>query len=285
LARGAGINTTTPLRRIRLIRWSRYRRAARAILVFFLLADAAVAFIALPNSADLGLLASAVDKGRVVVISAAPRSPTIGPVPLWSVPENGVEWSDSDGRRWLTRSGGGVDGLAQLLPAFGPGRGLLPLPNAMLESANEGDPLGVVRGALDLIAGICWLVMLAVLLFGPAPRKATRWGWLWLFALPLSIGGLWWLLRESPWTGDPLGRAVAEPATGRFGGLARRDGRLGGLPALAMAAASGAVGTAVLGAIPAMTPAVRGVLLVLLVGAGSAIAALARRRLRRMAPG
>jgi hypothetical protein len=265
--------------------WARYRRAARALLIAVLLADAVVAFIALPNSADLGLLASAVNHGRVVVINGAPRSPTVGPVPLWSVPSAGVEWSDSDGHRWLTQSGGGVDGLAQLVPGFRPGRGLLPVPNDLLDAVGRGDPLGVVRSVLDLLAAFAWLVMLVVLLAGPPPRRATRWGWVWLFALPLSIGGLWWLLRESPWSARPAPSPVPDASPGTVaGGLLRRDGRLGGWPALILAATSGAIGTGLLGVIPALTPAGRGALLVLAIvvvtGVGAIVASRRRAAVR-----
>ncbi|HEU4675979.1 MAG TPA: hypothetical protein VFS29_08325 [Motilibacteraceae bacterium] len=61
-----------------------------------------------------------------------------------------------------------------------------------------------------LAAGIlAQLLALAVVAFGPLPRRRTRWAWAWaLLLLPYDVGLLWWLARELPWSR----RAAALPA-------------------------------------------------------------------------
>jgi hypothetical protein len=55
-----------------------------------------------------------------------------------------------------------------------------------------------------------WLLLglFLVAVFGPQPRYATRWAWIWRLGLPLNIGALWLLARDAPWSR----RAVALPA-------------------------------------------------------------------------
>jgi hypothetical protein len=52
------------------------------------------------------------------------------------------------------------------------------------------------------------------LLRAPQPRRATRWGWFWVFSIPLGLGILWWLLDEHPWSLPGVGAAGAVAATG-----------------------------------------------------------------------
>jgi hypothetical protein len=91
-----------------------------------------------------------------------------------------------------------------------------------------------------------WLYFsaLLLLLLGPQPRRATKWGVVWLLTLPFNVGLLWWLLREAPWSR----RALAEPAPLAHydqRNLPESDGRLtGGWACLLTVAAGLAAGLA-----------------------------------------
>jgi hypothetical protein len=47
------------------------------------------------------------------------------------------------------------------------------------------------------------LVMLVMLIAGPAPARGTRFYWFWVMWLPLGSGVLWWLAVERPWSRRP----------------------------------------------------------------------------------
>ena len=45
------------------------------------------------------------------------------------------------------------------------------------------------------------VLILAVLVAGPAPVRGTRWFWFWLiYAGPYGLGMVFWLLRDRPWS-------------------------------------------------------------------------------------
>ncbi|MEP7193836.1 MAG: hypothetical protein ABI903_13330 [Actinomycetota bacterium] len=96
-------------------------------------------------------------------------------------------------------------------------------------------PAMVRPGELPLDS-ITWLpvvviaLMIGIMLFGPQPRRLTKWGALWAYTAPLNIGILYELLRDSPWNQkmnllpEPgrRDRVTVNPVTGR------RIRRLGG---------------------------------------------------------
>jgi hypothetical protein len=51
-----------------------------------------------------------------------------------------------------------------------------------------------------LVMGIAYLLVLGTVLFGPQPRRVTRWAAFWVVTVPLGIGVLWLLAREAPWS-------------------------------------------------------------------------------------
>jgi hypothetical protein len=53
------------------------------------------------------------------------------------------------------------------------------------------------------------LGFLAVLIWGPQPRRVTKWGMFWALWVPLGIGVGWWLARDAPFAPDM--NAVAAP--------------------------------------------------------------------------
>jgi hypothetical protein len=46
------------------------------------------------------------------------------------------------------------------------------------------------------------MLMVVLMLFGPQPRRTTKWGAFWAYTAPLNIGIFWALLRDSPWNQD-----------------------------------------------------------------------------------
>jgi len=65
-------------------------------------------------------------------------------------------------------------------------------------------PATVLPGDLPL-GGITWLpravavLMIVIMIFGPQPRRTTKWGAFWAYSIPFNIGIFWALLRDSPW--------------------------------------------------------------------------------------
>ena len=55
------------------------------------------------------------------------------------------------------------------------------------------------------LEGIAWLprvvtvLMIVIMIFGPQPRRTTKWGAFWAYSAPLNLGIFWALLRDSPW--------------------------------------------------------------------------------------
>jgi hypothetical protein len=75
---------------------------------------------------------------------------------------------------------------------------------ATARSLGAAAPATVRPGDLPL-GGITWLprvvtiLMIVIMIFGPQPRRTTRWGAFWAYSAPLNIGIFWALLRDSPW--------------------------------------------------------------------------------------
>ena len=41
--------------------------------------------------------------------------------------------------------------------------------------------------------------MVGILLYGPQPRRMTKWGAFWAYLIPFNIGIFYALIRDSPW--------------------------------------------------------------------------------------
>lgn len=54
------------------------------------------------------------------------------------------------------------------------------------------------------------LLMIGTLIYGPQPRRMTKWGAFWAYLIPFSVGIFYALLRDSPW--NPRMNRLAEPA-------------------------------------------------------------------------
>lgn len=93
----------------------------------------------------------------------------------------------------------GQDVVATVLAAAPPGR----VP-ALVGSGE------LLRERLATVGSLMLLVLAALLVFGPQPRRATKRAWAWaLLLLPGTAGGLLLLWREAPWSPDTTGRARA----------------------------------------------------------------------------
>jgi hypothetical protein len=75
---------------------------------------------------------------------------------------------------------------------------------ATARSLGAQAPVMVQPGELPLdrfswLAGAVPMLMVVIMLFGPQPRRTTKWGAFWAYTAPLNIGIFWALLRDSPW--------------------------------------------------------------------------------------
>jgi len=80
-----------------------------------------------------------------------------------------------------------------------------------------------------------------VLVFGPQPRRRTKWGTFWMLGIPAGVGLVWWVLTDSPWSATT--DALPEPAPRQRGPvLGIVDRRGGGVMFLIAIALSFVVG-------------------------------------------
>jgi hypothetical protein len=47
---------------------------------------------------------------------------------------------------------------------------------------------------------IAFLSVVGAIVFGPQPRRFTKWGAFWIAMLPLGVGQVWLLVTEAPWS-------------------------------------------------------------------------------------
>ena len=100
--------------------------------------------------------------------------------------------------------------------------------------------LGAAR-FLGLPLALLAFIGLVVLVFGPQPRRRTKWGTFWMLGIPAGVGLVWWVLTDSPWSAKT--DALPEPAPRQrgpvLGIVERRGGGVMFLIALALSAVIG----------------------------------------------
>jgi hypothetical protein len=120
---------------------------------------------------------------------------TCGPLFVWHTDDGRVRWTDTDafdevnltGAVEESRySGPGATGIAQDLVA-----------------AEVEGRVGAVDTTSPWTTGggfVLALLVLGVIVAGPAPVLGTRWFWFWVtFTAPQGLGLVFWLLRDRPW--------------------------------------------------------------------------------------
>jgi hypothetical protein len=85
--------------------------------------------------------------------------------------------------------------------------------------------LGAAR-FLGLPLAALALVGVLVLIFGPQPRRRTKWGTFWMLGIPAGVGLVWWVLTDSPWSAAT--DALPEPAPRQRGPVLGIVDRRGG---------------------------------------------------------
>ena len=85
--------------------------------------------------------------------------------------------------------------------------------------------LGAAR-FLGLPLAALALVGVLMLIFGPQPRRRTKWGTFWMLGIPAGVGLVWWVLTDSPWSAAT--DALPEPAPRQRGPVLGVVDRRGG---------------------------------------------------------
>ena len=65
---------------------------------------------------------------------------------------------------------------------------------------------------LKWLSALVLVLMIGILLYGPQPRRMTKWGAFWAYLIPYNIGIFYALLRDSPWS-QKMAR-LPEPGVG-----------------------------------------------------------------------
>lgn len=136
---------------------------------------------------------------------------------------------------WVNRFGFRREAVLQQLGGLAQGAASTPQTSPLDPAgsiARTARSLGVVAPAvvqpgqlrfdrLKWLSALVMVLMIGILLYGPQPRRTTKWGAFWVYLIPYNIGIFYALLRDSPWNrkmarlpepgvGD---RAVVDPIT------------------------------------------------------------------------
>ena len=129
-------------------------------------------------------------------------SGTLGPLFAWRTPAGQVRWIDAN------ESDGEAEVPGTVVASTGySGPGAVDVAR-QLQSAgrdSEGSGIDPLPPAVTWLAPLFGLLLLGVVVFGPAPVLGTRWFWFWLgLGGPFGLGIVFWLIRERPWA-SPAG--------------------------------------------------------------------------------
>lgn len=215
--------------------WFEHRRyvwaALRGCLLGYLVLDVLIGLALMPRSASVADLRRDLASGTVTSLA--------------------VDGAGTGGRftpyTWSRMSYGGSTSTAVLWHPGGWRPSVVVLPNRVdrdgvptglptIQRRAEAAGVRMTYGSLDVASReqrtfpVVILGLLATLVIGQQPRRATRWAWLWL--LPWNVGLVWWVLREHPWSERMrLTAQPPRPRERRPGDLRTRAG-----PALTMLA-------------------------------------------------
>ncbi|WP_412735141.1 hypothetical protein [Krasilnikovia sp. MM14-A1259] len=183
-----------------------------AVVLLWLLA-AATAWWTAPRQQSYEQATAAVTAGRVTAYQwgdhwddgSAQRwfgdyslqsSGTPGPIFAWRTPDARWHWTDTGGVVVPVDATDAADDQQYA----GPGAAAL---TRELKAAglDDADSDVVLPTAVVAIATVLGLLLLGVLIAGPAPRLGTRWYWFWVITVvPYGLGLLVWVAREHPWS-------------------------------------------------------------------------------------
>lgn len=193
-------------------------RVARVLVLLAWLVAAGMSWWTAPRQAHYEQATAAVRDGEAVAYGwgdyweddtdrwfqppALRSSGTAGPYFAWRTGDHRIFWTDTQEADGIVApaTGGDVGPATRTVSAVeytGPAAAELArqLDQQQLAGASiSGRPLvGWILLALSL-------TVLSGLIFGPAPRRGTRWYWFWIIVVtPHALGLVLWVIREHPW--------------------------------------------------------------------------------------
>jgi hypothetical protein len=197
---------------------------ARVVLVAAWVAWAALAWWSAPRDVSVAQAEREIANGQVVGYVRADGWTTDRTWMRPSVPEESgdgpvVAWRTSTWRvHWTTVTPDSSGDRAAAL-------------TARMEAAGAHWNLPVVGTpgrASGILAVALMIIFLAVVVFGLAPARGTRWFWFWIGLIAGPLGVLPWLLAERPWSRRAAALPVAAALdAGQRGQLGRHGGFAG----------------------------------------------------------
>lgn len=213
----------------------RRRAVVRVVLWVLLVASVLAALWATPRTASQDDFARALKAGDVRAIQS-----TDGRYGLeWSGLSIQIQLGETNSRPvvlWADQRGmlhrTDLSWLASGTPGGTPGdtADLLATIRATAAAAGAQPPpvdQGIGRAeyaAVPLV--LLTLGFLGLLVFGPQPRRLTKWATLWALCIPLGLGMAWWLARDAPFA--PAMNRAAQPHPREKGLLPNGIRRTGG---------------------------------------------------------
>lgn len=218
----------------------------RLLLAVGVLVSGAASLADTPFQRTVGDLVAGVQRGDVRLVQrtdreAEPQALRMDATVGLDRPRD-VEWIGRSGLRYRASVGDPeVDLLATLRAVAPPGQAPERVADGRLVRERLAAPL---RGLNALL--------LVLLVFGPQPRRATKWGWFWLLLLPWGAGAGLLLAREAPWS--PAACAEDEPFPKRAKRGVRASGGTGFGVLVAVSAAVLLLSAAVSALVPTPAP-------------------------------
>ncbi len=189
------------------------RRRLRWPLLAVILVVDVLALLSAPVGATPDDLAADLGAGRVRVAQVGQLEPTGWMLPGFpgrqvdaSAPRRAIRWTTIYGATYQVP----VSRLPVTAPQQLSDQQVVDLVAATATAAGRAAPrvstarLTDTPDHLAAAAFLAWLLILAMMMLGPEPRRCTRFGWFWLLGIPGGFGLAWFLLREAPWSREAV---------------------------------------------------------------------------------
>ena len=202
-------------------------RVARAAMLALTTLAALAALVTTPFSAEEGEFIHALRSGEIQSVAVGHSADFYSASGFNTTAFNAqddiaVSWVNRFGFRRkavLDQLGGSSQGVESTPPTTQPAAPLDPSASITRTARSLGAVAPTVVSPGDLrfdrvkwLSALVTVLMIGILVYGPQPRRMTKWGAFWAYLIPFSVGIFYALFRDSPWS--PRTNRLPEPSVG-----------------------------------------------------------------------
>lgn len=202
-------------------------RVARAAMLALTTLAALAVLVTTPFSAEEGEFIHALRSGEIQSVAVGHSADFYT---ASGVHTTGINVQDDIAVSWVNRFGfrreavlDQLRGIAQVTETDPPTNPSTPPLDPSASIARTAHNLGAVApkvvqpgglrfDRLKWLSALVTVLMIGILVYGPQPRRMTKWGAFWSYLIPFNIGIFSALLRDSPW--NPRTNRLPEPRPG-----------------------------------------------------------------------